>query len=58
MVHPCGVVRAKTSALRSVLTHPAYEKGHTIYYFTLFELLFAVENVFVSLRDLIFLSND
>ena len=31
VVHPCGVVRAKTSALRSILTHPANKKGHMIY---------------------------
>ena len=31
VVHPCGIVRAKTSALRSILTYPAYRRGHTIY---------------------------
>ena len=31
VVHPCGIARAKTSALRSILTHSAYKKGHTIY---------------------------
>ena len=30
-VHPCGIGRAKISAVRSILTHPAYKKGHTIY---------------------------
>ena len=31
VVHPCGIVRAKTSVLRSILTHPAYRRGHRIY---------------------------
>ena len=31
VMHPCDIVRAKTSALRSILTHPANKKGLTIY---------------------------
>ena len=43
VVHPCGIVRTKTSALRSILTHPAYSRNHTIYQNILFELLFGVK---------------
>ena len=55
--HPCVIVRAKTSALRSALTHTAYRRGHT---FTkaLYLDCVLVSNVFASLRDVIFLSND
>ena len=31
VLHPCRVVRVKTCTLRSILTHPAYRRGHTIY---------------------------